>query len=435
MVHIKNSRPAHTASRRSPLPLANRFIHARRTTASLTKPLAEADMYLQSMPDASPTRWHLAHTTWFFEILILKKYFPRYRVFDESFNYLFNSYYNGIGKQFPRDQRGTQSRPPVSTIHQYREYVEAHMLELLQTNHNPKVLQLIELGIQHEQQHQELIVTDIKHALSLNHQQPIYKKIPHIDTDKQQPTSVSRYRFEENLYEIGAPDTGRFCYDNEKPRHKFYLKPFEMSSRLVTNGEYIEFMHDGGYKRPELWLAEGWGNYVQNNPSAHPMYWINRDGEWWHYTLGGCCKVNPQLPVTHINFYEASAFATWAGKRLPTEQEWEVAARVCTNTASLKTANMLENQKFHPDMAQTFKLTQMIGDCWEWTSSSYSPYPGFQPFAGEAGEYNGKFMCNQYVLRGGSCVTPRSHIRLTYRNFFYPHQQWQFTGIRLAGDI
>ena len=386
-------------------------------------------MCLQSMADASPVRWHLAHTTWFFETFILRSSLPRYQPPDDEYNYLFNSYYNGIGKQFPRPMRGTQTRPSVAEIRQYREYVDEKIQPLLETG-DESLNFLIRLGLNHEQQHQELMLTDLKHGFLQNPAFPAYRQDlpPSGSEPKTQP--VKWLPIPEGVYEIGHGGAG-FAYDNEKPVHKHYINPSAIASRPVTNQEYLEFVVDGGYREPSLWLADGW-DWVQKEQRAHPLYWHRTDDGWREFTLAGLQPLVLAAPVTHLSFYEANAFASWCDRRLPTEFEWEAAASLYG--AEEPVGNFYESLQLKPLPQEDDYHYQFWGDVWEWTASDYAAYPGFRPFSGNAGEYNGKFMCNQYVLRGGSCVTPVSHIRRSYRNFFYPHQNWQFTGLRLAED-
>jgi ergothioneine biosynthesis protein EgtB len=373
------------------------------------------------MPDASPVKWHLAHTTWFFETFILEKR-PRYRAFDPAYRVLFNSYYNAVGEKHPRPERGMLSRPTLEEVLAYRRHVDAAMAV---EREGP----LVELGIQHEQQHQELILTDLKHLLSRNPLMPAYhKKWPLTEIH---PARAEWVRFAPGLCEIGHDDE-RFCFDNETPRHRVWLEPFEIASHPVTHGDFLNFIADGGYRRPELWLAAGW-DAVQSRGWRAPQYWSYHDGAWHTFTLHGESPVDPHTPVCHVSFYEADAYARWAGARLPGETEWEIAAA----SASLA-GNFVESGALHPMPAhqppRKGVLTQAFGDVWEWTRSEYGPYAGFKPAAGAVGEYNGKFMSGQYVLRGGSCATPQNHMRLTYRNFFPPDARWQFSGLRLARD-
>ena len=383
------------------------------------------------MPDVSPTKWHLAHTTWFFETFILKKFVPGYRPEVPQYAYLFNSYYNAAGDMHRRDLRGLISRPTVKEAQRYRRSIDSHMDDLL-SNAAEKLLDEIEpiliLGIHHEQQHQELLVTDIKHVFAQNPLYPVFReqKIGIVPT---QTTPMHFLDFEEKTVEIGHDGRG-FAYDNESPRHRALIPAFSMASRPVTNGEYIAFIEDNGYARAEFWLSLGWLT-VNEQHWQSPLYWTKRDGRWWNFTLSGFRPVDENEPVTHVSYFEADAFANWTGARLPTEFEWERAAAKIDIEG-----NFVESEIFHacPAPVSADDLHQMFGDVWEWTRSAYSPYPGYRAAPGALGEYNGKFMCNQYVLRGGSCATSQSHIRRTYRNFFQPEKRWQFTGIRLARD-
>jgi ergothioneine biosynthesis protein EgtB len=413
----------------SPDLLYARFDRVRRFTESLAAPLTPEDCVVQSMPEVSPTRWHLAHTTWFFETFVLAQSGTAYQPYDAAFAYLFNSYYNSVGDQFPRERRGLLSRPTVFQVFDYRRYVDRHMNELM-TSGSAELARLapvIELGIQHEQQHQELVLTDIKHVLSCNPLSPAYRVQP-----PGVPCGVPETRwqhFPEGIAWIGHDGEG-FAFDNESPRHRVFVEACELESRLVTNREYLEFMLDGGYGRPEWWLSAGWQE-VRTAGWTAPLYWQQRDGEWLHFTLSGLRPLETAEPVCHVSYFEADAFARWAGARLPTEAEWEVAA-----TGLPAGGNFADTGRLHPSAAAVDDAdrlpAQMFGDVWEWTSSSYGPYPGYRPAEVARGEYNGKFMCNQYVLRGGSCATPLSHIRASYRNFFPPETRWQFSGIRLC---
>jgi ergothioneine biosynthesis protein EgtB len=410
---------------------ADQYHEVRHWTEKLCEPLATEDYVIQSMPDASPAKWHLAHTTWFFETFILTPYLPDYRSFHPAFAFLFNSYYNTVGDRWPRPQRGLLSRPTVEEILHYRRHVDDHMAELFRQAHahtlGPMVPAIV-LGLNHEQQHQELIVTDLKHALALNPLRPIYR--PALPKYGTVPAS-SWVSFGEGVHWIGHEGTG-FAFDNEGPRHRVFLNSFRLASRLVTNEEYLAFMADGGYDRPELWLSEGWATCQARGWTA-PLYWEKLDGDWQVMTLVGLRCPEPAEPICHVSYYEADAFARWAGARLPTEAEWEVAAR----TVPLA-GHFLESEHFHPASVlakpERGPLYQLFGDVWQWTASPYVGYPGYEPLPGALGEYNGKFMCNQLVLRGASCATPRSHARPTYRNFFPPDARWQFTGVRLAQD-
>jgi ergothioneine biosynthesis protein EgtB len=412
----------------APERLAAAYEAVRRTTERLTDGLAPEDMVVQSMPDVSPTKWHLAHTSWFFEQFVLVPHFAGYTPLEPVYLYLFNSYYQQAGERHCRDQRGYISRPTVAEVMAYRSHVDRAMLDLLGSVDEERFAQmepLVTLGLHHEQQHQELMLTDLKHVFSVNPLRPVYRARPNPARVPEAPP-LAWLAFDAGVHEIGFADDG-FAYDNESPRHRVYLEPFELASRLVTNGEYLDFMDDGGYRRPELWLSLGWAA-VQEKGWSEPFYWERRDGRWQLFTLAGMRDVEAAEPVCHLNYFEADAFARWAGARLPTEAEWEVAA------AGLPLeGNFADAPQLHPTPAGPGSgMRQMYGDVWEWTSSAYAAYPGFRTAAGAVGEYNGKFMCNQYVLRGGSCATPAGHIRPTYRNFFPPEATWQFTGVRLA---
>ena len=385
------------------------------------------------MPDVSPTKWHLAHTTWFFETFILKKFASEYHAEVPEYAYLFNSYYNAAGDMHRRDLRGLISRPTVRDAQRYRASIDAHIDNLLSDADEDLIDQIepiLILGFHHEQQHQELLVTDIKHVFAQNPLYPVFRE-RRIDIATPKPAPMRFLDFEETTVEIGHDGSG-FSYDNESPRHRALVPAFSIASRPVTNGEYIAFIEDNGYARPEFWLSLGWMTVNEHGWQA-PLYWVKRDGAWWNFTLSGFRPVDESEPVTHVSYFEADAFANWAGARLPTEFEWERAA-----SDYPVEGNFVENEAFHPRPApasvQARDLHQMFGDVWEWTRSAYSPYPGYRAAPGALGEYNGKFMCNQYVLRGGSCATSRTHIRRTYRNFFQPEKRWQFTGIRLARD-
>jgi len=410
--------------------LAERFLAVRNTTRALAAPLSPEDCAIQSMPDASPVKWHLAHTTWFFETFVLARHDPDRKPFHPAFKVLFNSYYNSVGDKHPRPQRGLLSRPALGEVLAYRERVESEVLELLARGVlAPDLLALVELGIHHEQQHQELILTDLKHLLSCNPLRPAYQK-----TWPLTPVSARAMhwiRFAEGPRQVGHDGEG-FAFDNESPRHTVWIPDFEIASHPVTHGDYRRFIEDGGYRRPELWLSAGWDQVVTRGWTA-PQYWENVDGAWHTFTLHGMAPIEPNTPVCHVSFFEADAYARWAGARLPTESEWEVAA-----AGAPREGNFLEGNALHPlalrEAPEGNAIAQAFGDVWEWTRSDYAPYPGFRPAPGAVGEYNGKFMANQYVLRGGSCVTPASHIRPTYRNFFPAEARWQFSGLRLARD-
>jgi ergothioneine biosynthesis protein EgtB len=386
--------------------LREHFGRVRAHTIDLVRPLSEEDCCVQSMPDASPAKWHLAHTTWFFETFVLEKYEPGFRPFMPAFRILFNSYYNGIGEKHPRPQRGMLTRPALYEVHLYRKRVNERMEAMFEKHgHEESFRLLVELGLHHEQQHQELILTDVKHLLSLNPLKPPYGGQ---EREPSAPAGALEWTgFDGGIAEVGH-DGNDFCFDNELPRHRQYLQPYSLASRLVTNGDYLRFIEDGGYNRPELWLSEGW-DWIRANALAQPLYWESTDAGWSEFTLAGQRRLDVERPLIHISYFEADAYARWADARLPTEAEWENAAA-----------------------GQT--LRQTADEAWQWTQSSYSPYPGFRSPEGALGEYNGKFMVNQYVLRGGSCATPAGHTRTTYRNFFPATARWQFSGIRLARD-
>ncbi|MFC5511261.1 ergothioneine biosynthesis protein EgtB [Massilia jejuensis] len=400
--------------------LRNEFRAVRQRSLQLAAPLSNEDCCAQSMPDASPVKWHLAHTTWFFETFILEAREAGFRPFHGAFRMLFNSYYNGVGSMHPRAQRGLLTRPSLDEVRAYRVDVDARMLRLFDAAAPDAALAgLVRLGLQHEQQHQELMLTDVKHLLAHN---PI---APRYDGDAMMPDAVPLglefIEFDGGLVEIGHDGRG-FCFDNELPRHSSYVAPFTLASRLVTNGEYLAFIEAGGYREPRLWLAEGWDKVAAGELAA-PLYWRRRpDGSWIEFTLHGELPLDPARPVAHVSLYEADAYARWRDARLPTETEWEFAARLTG----------IEAGRLHPGAAVETGPTQMFGACWQWTSSSYAPYPGYLPTPGTIGEYNGKFMVNQYVLRGSSCATPEGHARASYRNFFPAGARWQFAGIRLA---
>ena len=418
-------------SRNAPKPAAEsdnglllRFSKIRAMTKSLAAPLSAEDQCVQSMPDASPVKWHLAHATWFFETLVLAPHAPAYRPYDGRYGYLFNSYYESLGDRHPRPQRGLITRPSGEEILAYRRHVDAAIQQLLEDAWSTEIAWACETGLQHEQQHQELILTDIKHALSCNPLLPAYTEIRGESNLPAVPLAWRDYAG--GIYWIGSAQ-GNFAFDNEQPRHRVLLAPFRLASRLTTCGEYLRFIEDGGYSRPELWLSDGW-HFVQTQDIRAPLYWIERSGERQLFTLGGLRPVQSGEPVVHVSFYEADAFARWCGKRLATEFEWEAAA-----SNEPVNGNLLDLASLHPQAARQDE-TQFYGDAWEWTRSGYEPYPGFKPWPGVASEYNGKFMCGQMVLRGGSCATPADHIRPGYRNFFPPPARWQFSGIRLAED-
>jgi len=400
------------------------YARVRDTTLKLCRHLEPEDFVIQTMPDVSPTKWHLAHTTWFFEAFVLKAHDTDYGEFNEHYHYLFNSYYISAGQMHPRPRRGLLSRPLVRDIRNYRDHVDQAMHRFLQVHgERPDIRQLVELGIHHEQQHQELLLTDIKHVFSCNPVQPPVNPFLPIP----EPSAVTPHEFisrQGGMFETGASGEG-FCFDNETPRHTELIRDHQLGSRPITANEYREFIRDGGYTEPSLWLSDGW-SCINERKWDRPLYWsedLQRE-----FTLGGLRELAPDSPVTHVSYYEADAFARWAGARLPTEAEWEISASECPVEG-----NFQETGYWHPAPAGS-DTRQFFGDVWEWTSSPYSPYPGFTPLNGSLGEYNGKFMCNQFTVRGGSCVPARDHVRASYRSFFYPDARWQFLGIRLARD-
>ncbi len=425
-------------------PMAEVYGRIRRRSEELCEPLEIEDYGVQPIVDASPPKWHLAHTTWFFETFLLVPFRKDYRPFHPSFEYLFNSYYNGVGRPFPRPSRGSLSRPTVAEVLAYRRHVDVAMAPLLVAE-DAEVQARVELGLHHEQQHQELLVTDFKVTLGSNPLKPAYRG-PNGET-LHAALPLAFQCFDGGLTQQGMDDGGAFCFDNESPEHRVWLEPFALANRAVTNGEYQEFIEDGGYAKPALWLSEGWAWVRQHGINA-PMYWRATEDGWQEYRLDGESAVAPHLPVTHVSFYEAEAYAAWAGARLPTEAEWEHVARRASarerppdshEPSATLDGNFADSGRLHPAPAMRGPdgedvPAQLFGDCWEWTSSAYRPYPGFAPLPGTLGEYNGKFMSGQQVLRGGSCATPEGHVRPTYRNFFYPPDRWQFTGIRLAKD-
>ena len=417
--------------------LLTRYLAVRSFTSELCKPLTPEDCCLQSMAAASPVRWHLAHTSWFFETFLLT-HDPAYRVFDQQYEVLFNSYYNAVGQQFPREQRGLLSRPTLEEVFAYRKHVDQAVTDWLANGRGEvkiDVLLVVELGLQHEQQHQELMLTDVKHLFSLNPRLPTFRAGR--DQENLEPAASTEWlTCDEGIYVIGHAGD-RFAYDNEGPPHRVFLEPSTIASCPVTGAEFLEFVEDGGYARPELWLSLGW-DQVQEHRWSHPLYWIESGRQWQEFTLGGPRPLDLQAPVSHVSYFEADSFARWAGGRLPTEAEWEVLAKELPLTGNFADRLLAEDHALHPscDRAAVSRpagqARQMFGDVWEWTASPYTPYPGYRAAAGALGEYNGKFMCNQYVLRGGSVATSSSHIRPTYRNFFPPEARWQFSGFRLA---
>lgn len=442
--------PPSVAEHAHPDSLSSYFNRVRAASRAICEPLAAEDFVVQSMADASPAKWHLAHTSWFFEQFILKKQVRDYRVFQSQFEYLFNSYYQTVGPMHQRPRRGLLTRPTVGEVFAYRAHVDEHMQRLLEQRHeaDEEIASLVTLGLNHEQQHQELMLTDLKHLFSCNPLLPNYRPAA-AQGPRAVPSRGNAVRFvafEGGVREIGA-DAAGFCFDNEMPRHRALIEPYALADRLVTNGEYLEFIRDGGYQRPELWLSDGWTAVTAERWSA-PLYWS--ESLQTEFTLAGVQPLNPDAPVCHVSYYEADAFARWAGDRLPTEAEWELAAQSLPIVGNL-CGDDFSQSPLHPIPAATpansagelhagkaaanTGLRQMYGDVWEWTASPYVAYPRYQPPAGALGEYNGKFMCNQWVLRGGSCVTPADHIRSTYRNFFYPQARWQFMGIRLARSV
>jgi ergothioneine biosynthesis protein EgtB len=415
------------SGRFDPPALAKRFAAVRARTLALAAPLTAEDACAQSMPDASPAKWHLAHTAWFFETFLLLPYKAGARAFDPAFNFLFNSYYDAAGHRHARPQRGMLTRPTLGEVRAYRQAVDEAMLALLAAGerHNKwgEIASLTELGCQHEQQHQELLLTDIKHLFSMSPLKPAYAKAP--AASNRHAPKLAFVPFKEGLYEVGADGTDTFAFDCEGPRHKVYLYPFALASRLAANGEFAAFIDDKGYERPELWLADGF-EWAAREQRRHPLYWRKVNGGYNEFTLTGERALNAAEPVCHLSHYEADAFARWSGCRLPREEEIEVAS--VGGAAS-------GPERFHPDIAPDAPgLSQTMGAAWTWTSSGFSPYPGFRARAGAVGEYNGKFMANQMVVKGGSVATPPGHARASYRNFFYPPAQWQFTGVRLARD-
>ena len=407
--------------------LIQRYRSVRAHSEALCKPLAIDDYCIQAMPDVSPPKWHLAHVTWFFELFILVPYAAGYKSFNPAFAHLFNSYYETAGTFFPRPQRGMLSRPTVDDVYEYRRHVDEAMLELLADppeEHIADLLLRTQLGIEHEIQHQELLLMDIRYNFSINPLRPAYHAL---EISQREVPAMGWQEFAGGVVEIGH-EGEKFAYDNERPRHKTYVQDFRLGTRLVTNAEYLAFIEDGGYARVDLWLSDGWRTIRAQNWKA-PLYWFREDSEWQHFDLTGSHDLRLDEPVSHLSYYEADAYARWAGKRLPTEAEWEHAAG-----AMPMEGNFLDAGLFVPRPAQGSGLTQLYGDLWEWTQSAYLPYPGFRPLPGTLGEYNGKFMCDQMVLRGGCCLTAKDHMRASYRNFFHAADRWMCSGLRLAED-
>jgi len=405
-----------------------RYESVRDRTLALSEPLSAEDCCVQSMPDASPVKWHLAHTSWFFETFVLEQFDPAFKPFNAEFRILFNSYYNGIGEKHPRAQRGMLTRPSLAEVEAYRAHIDERMIELLaQPQATSEIYALVELGLQHEQQHQELMLTDVKHLLSINPLMPVY--VPDAFKTGTQSLAFDWLEFEGGVVDIGHRGNG-FCFDNEMPRHRQFVESFAIASRLISNGEYLAFIEAGGYTDPAFWLSQGW-DWVRTNQITQPMYWQRAEAGhssiWQEFTLHGLQPLDLARSATHLSYFEADAYARWAGARLPSEAEWEHAA---THAVENVAAEWL-----HPQASDQPGLSQLFGTAWQWTSSSYTPYPGYEPAEGSLGEYNGKFMVNQYVLRGSSCITPTAHARHTYRNFFPADARWQFTGIRLAKSI
>ncbi len=436
--HDKRKPEQHTAGSSTGEPkshnagtLATLFARVRNNTERLVETLSEEDSALQSMPDASPVKWHLAHTSWFFDTFLLERFELGYTPFDPSFRVLFNSYYNGVGDKHPRPERGLISRPDLARVLTYRREITRRIAALLDgPDVDPEFTSLVLLGCNHEEQHQELILTDLKHLLSRNPLKPAFqRRWPLTPIEARKPRWI---RFDGGLREIGHAGDG-FAFDNETPRHKVFVHPFQIASHPVTHGDFAAFVDAGGYCKPELWLSLGW-DWVQANDIKAPMYWERINGGWQTFTLHGTVAIDPNTPVCHINYFEADAYARWANARLPRETEWEIAAENLPVEG-----NFVESQALHPlalrEETPADMPAQMFGDVWEWTQSAYLPYPGFRIADGAVGEYNGKFMCNQFVLRGGSCVSPQRHLRASYRNFFPPEARWQFSGLRLARDI
>ncbi len=412
--------------------LIERYTTIRKYSEELVRHLNTEDYIIQADTHVSPIKWHLSHTTWFFETFILESYKPAYKPFNPAYRTLFNSYYETLGSYHPRNYRGLISRPTVSEMYEYRTHVDSLIIELMNSDaFNTDMSSLIEMGLQHEQQHQELILMDTKYNFSFN---PLYPSFhSHGEVNKEQSKmkvpDLIFHRVEGGLVEVGHNGEG-FSFDNEGPRHKVWLESYTLANRPVTNAEYTAFIKDGGYQNPEYWLSDGW-NLVKNEGWEKPLYWIEKEGVWFYFTMFGLQKINMNEPVVHVSFYEADAYARWAGKRLPTEQEWEHAMQEVIIEGEFMEANLFEPTDVYTEK----KFDKAFGDVWEWTRSPYVPYPESKPLDGTLGEYNAKFMSNQIILKGGSSVTPQTHIRVTYRNFFHPHMKWQYSGIRLAGRI
>jgi ergothioneine biosynthesis protein EgtB len=418
---------------------ASEYRRVRAFSEAIAAPLSPEDCVIQSMPDVSPTRWHLAHTTWFFETFLLK-HREGYEVFNREFDYLFNSYYNTLGDQFPRERRGLLSRPTVDEVLQYRKHVDQSLLQFLESGNLTRAEEaIVEIGLNHEQQHQELMLTDIKHVLSCN---PLFPCYSHASLGTGAASQPSPFvDFQGGLYKIGHAGEG-FAYDNESPRHQVFLNPFSLSSRLVSVRQYLDFIADGGYQDPRWWLSLGWQTVTEEGWNA-PLYWLKQDCDWFVFTLSGLHPIELDVPVCHVSYFEADAYARWAGARLPCEAEWEVAGNNIPVHGNFADDLISSGMTVHPigskrsaaaDQPKSSALSEMFGNTWQWMCSPYTPYPGYTTAEGALGEYNGKFMCGQYVLRGGSCATPSGHVRRTYRNFFPPSARWQFSGIRLARD-
>ncbi len=414
---------------KQPKNLSHLYSVVRAVTENYAKPLSDADATVQSMEDASPAKWHLGHVTWFFETVILKEYLENYQPFEDKFHYLFNSYYEALGARQPRPLRGMLTRPSLAKVLEYRAYVDEHMLRLIEAGYSADIAGLIELGLNHEQQHQELFLTDILHLFAQNPLKPAYKEPEPLVYDKDRELAHGWTSFEGGVKEFGA-EPGGFAFDCERPLHKGLVNSFKLANGPVTNREWLAFIEDGGYRNALLWLSDGWAKCLSNAWEA-PLYWEKRDTEWWVMTLRGMQHVDMDAPVSHVSYYEADAYATWANKRLPLEYEMELAAKQAEVTGNFASTGRLRAAP----VKHTGGVAGLFGDVWEWSASSFSPYPKFKAESGVVGEYNGKFMSGQQVLRGGSCVTSKGHLRPTYRNFWHPEKRWQFTGLRLAEDI